>query len=94
MDYGFENIIIIDVTTKKQNLTEKYYCRTSNRLLLISLNALGGLYAKLESSEIYKIKSTMCEYPSFQKNILKYVDLSENELQFSSCYSLEKVKSS
>jgi hypothetical protein len=34
----------------------------------------------------------MYEYPSFQKNILKYVDLSENELQFSSCYSLEKVE--
>jgi hypothetical protein len=35
----------------------------------------------------------MCEYPSFQKNILKYVDLSENELtKFSSCYSLEKVE--
>jgi hypothetical protein len=29
----------------------------------------------------------------FQKNILKYVDLSENELtKFSSCYSLEKVE--
>jgi hypothetical protein len=35
----------------------------------------------------------MYEYPSFQKNILKYVDLSENELtKFSSCYSLEKVE--
>jgi nicotinamidase-related amidase len=50
MDYGFENTIITDaVTTKTENLTEKYYCRTSN-LLLIWLNALGGLYAKLESS--------------------------------------------
>jgi CRP-like cAMP-binding protein len=35
----------------------------------------------------------MCEYPSFQKKFLKYVDLSENELaKFSSCYSLEKVE--
>jgi nicotinamidase-related amidase len=36
MDYGFENTIITDaVTTKTENLTEKYYRRTSNRLLLI-----------------------------------------------------------
>jgi nicotinamidase-related amidase len=51
MDYGFENTIITDaVTTKTENLTEKYL-RTSNRLYLSGLNALGGLYAKLESSE-------------------------------------------
>jgi hypothetical protein len=54
MDYGFENTIITDaVTTKTENLTEKYYRRTSNRLYLSGLNALGGLYAKLESSEKY-----------------------------------------
>jgi hypothetical protein len=53
MDYGFENTIIIDAVTKTGNLTEKYYCRTSNRLYLSGLNALGGLYAKLESSEKY-----------------------------------------
>ena len=35
----------------------------------------------------------MYEHPSFQKNILKYVDLSENELtEFRSCYTLEKVE--
>jgi CRP-like cAMP-binding protein len=35
----------------------------------------------------------MHEYPSFQKNILRYVDLSENELtKFGSLYSLEKVE--
>jgi hypothetical protein len=53
MDYGFENTIIIDaVTTKTENLTESTTRRTSNRLLS-GLNALGGLYAKLESSEKY-----------------------------------------
>lgn len=35
----------------------------------------------------------MGAYPSFEKNILKYVDLSEDELAiFISCYSLETVK--
>jgi hypothetical protein len=85
----------LSMLDKKGNLTESTTRRTSNDSYLSGLNALGGLYAKLESSEIYIIKSTQCEYPSFQKNILKYVDLSENELQFSSCYSLEsKTKSS
>jgi nicotinamidase-related amidase len=54
MDYGFENTIIIDaVTTKTGNLTEKYYSEQVTDSYLSGLNALGGLYAKLESSEKY-----------------------------------------
>jgi nicotinamidase-related amidase len=55
MDYGFENTIITDaVTTKNREFNGKVL--TAEQVTdsyLSGLNALGGLYAKLESSEKY-----------------------------------------
>jgi nicotinamidase-related amidase len=55
MDYGFENTIITDaVTTKKQKFNGKVLLAEQvTDSYLSGLNALGGLYAKLESSEKY-----------------------------------------
>jgi hypothetical protein len=52
MDYGFENTIIIDaVTTKNREFNGKVLAEQVTDSYLSGLNALGGLYAKLESSE-------------------------------------------
>jgi nicotinamidase-related amidase len=55
MDYGFENTIIIDaVTTKNREFNGKVLLAEQvTDSYLSGLNALGGLYAKLESSEKY-----------------------------------------
>jgi hypothetical protein len=50
-----------------------------------------GLYAKLESREIYKLK-VQCTNILSKKNILKYVDLSENELNSVLVIVLRKKK--
>jgi nicotinamidase-related amidase len=55
MDYGFENTIITDaVTTKTREFNGKVLLAEQvTESYLSGLNALGGLYAKLESSEKY-----------------------------------------
>jgi hypothetical protein len=55
MDYGFENTIITDaVTTKNREFNGKVLLAEHvTESYLSGLNALGGLYAKLESSEKY-----------------------------------------
>ena len=55
MDFGFENTIIIDaVTTKNREFNGKVIpAEQVTESYLSGLNALGGLYAKLESSEKY-----------------------------------------
>ncbi|MFT5714496.1 MAG: nicotinamidase-related amidase [Flavobacterium sp.] len=55
MDYGFENTIITDaVTTKNREFNGKVLLAEQvTESYLSGLNALGGLYAKLESSEKY-----------------------------------------
>ncbi|PKH66177.1 cysteine hydrolase [Flavobacterium sp. ALD4] len=55
MDFGFENTIIIDaVTTRNREFNGKVIpAEQVTESYLSGLNALGGLYAKLESSEKY-----------------------------------------
>ena len=55
MDYGFENTIITDaVTTNTREFNGKVLLAEQvTESYLSGLNALGGLYAKLESSEKY-----------------------------------------
>jgi nicotinamidase-related amidase len=55
MDYGFENTIITDaVTTQTREFNGKVLLAEQvTESYLSGLNALGGLYAKLESSEKY-----------------------------------------
>jgi hypothetical protein len=72
MDYGFENTIIIDaVTTKNREFNGKVLLEQVTDSYLSGLNALGGLYAKLESSEKYIIKKYNVRISFFKKNILK-----------------------
>jgi hypothetical protein len=49
--YGFENTIIDAVTTKKKFNGKVLLAEQVTDSYLSGLNALGGLYAKLESSE-------------------------------------------
>lgn len=55
MDYGFDNTIIADaVTTRDRELNGKTIpAEQVTESYLAGLNALGGLYAKIESSENY-----------------------------------------
>lgn len=55
MDYGFANIIIADaVTTRNRDFDGKIIPATQvTEAYLAGLNALGGLYAKIESSKEY-----------------------------------------
>lgn len=97
MDFGFHNTIITDaVTTRDRELNGKVIpAEQITESFLVGLNALGGLYAALETSESYikQYWNNMGSFPSFEKNILKYVDLSEDELaHFISCYTLETVE--
>ncbi|TDE01728.1 cysteine hydrolase family protein [Flavobacterium hiemivividum] len=55
MDYGFENTIITDaVTTRNRDFDGKVIpAKQVTESFLAGLNALGGLYAKIETSENY-----------------------------------------
>jgi nicotinamidase-related amidase len=54
MDYGFENTIITDaVTQKNREFNGKVLLAEQVTDSTYLANALGGLYAKLESSEKY-----------------------------------------